>query len=91
MNKLKDKIKCIFGKHTLENIWIRDRIYDAENDNDDLKDFPTINKISYCAKCGKIISIEYDPYAFKEFGDINKFERICKVNAREITLYKENY
>ena len=79
--------------HDIEIIYLEDRIYDRAIDNDDLEDIPTVNKVIYCTKCGKILDIKRTSFfAHKpdwEWDAVAKFERITGIASKTVTLYKE--
>lgn len=79
--------------HDIETIYLEDKIYDTATDNDDLEDIPTVNKVSYCTKCGKILDIERTSF-FEHKPDyswdaVAKFEQITGIDSKTVTLYKE--
>lgn len=82
--------KRIFCSHKdVKDVYLRDIVLDSISDNDDLEDFPTINKVTYCERCGKINNIcVYSCDSDKEstFSEIEHFERITGKRAQDITL-----
>lgn len=89
-----------------KNIYIQDRYYDMMIDNDDLEDIPTIIKITYCTKCGKILEkhhvvkisnfqrIYYGEWVNtcceSDYSDILEFEKITGLNHKDITCFNKN-
>lgn len=75
-------------------------------DNDDLEDIPTIIKITYCTKCGKILEkhhvvkisnfqrIYYGEWVNtcceSDYSDILEFEKITGLNHKDITCFNKN-
>lgn len=94
--KKKPKILCKH-KNTKESIVIHDEIWDRKMDNDDLEDIATYIKVTYCYKCGKILSIKPHPYrclfyAPSDASDwikIKEFETITGKRAKDMTMYHE--
>lgn len=94
--KKKPKILCKH-KDTKESIVIHDEIWDMIMDNDDLEDIPTYIKVTYCYKCGKILSIKPHPYCYlfytpsdaSDWIKIKEFETITAKRAKDMTMYHE--
>lgn len=94
--KKKPKILCKH-KDTKESIVIRDEIWDRKMDNDDLEDHATYIKVTYCYKCGKILSIKQHPYRYlfyapsdaSDWIKIKEFETITGKRAKDMTMYHE--
>lgn len=93
--KRKSKILCKH-KGTKDLIVIHDEIWDSMMDNDDLEDLPTYIKVTYCYKCGKILSIRSHPCLFSmpfdlsDWMKIKEFETITGKCAKDITLWKQD-
>lgn len=94
--KKKPKILCKH-KDTKESIVIHDEIWDMMMDNDDLEDHATYIKVTYCYKCGKILSIKPHPYRYlfyapsdaSDWIKIKEFETITGKRAKDMTMYHE--
>lgn len=94
--KKKPKILCKH-KNTKESIVIHDKIWDMIMDNDDLEDHEIYIKITYCYKCGKILSIKPHPYRYLFYAPSNasywikikEFETITGKRAKDMTMYHE--
>lgn len=94
--KKKPKILCKH-KNTKESIVIHDKIWDMMMDNDDLEDHATYIKVTYCYKCGKILSIKPHPYRYlfyapsdaSDWIKIKEFETITGKQAKDMTMYHD--
>lgn len=79
--------------HKIEVIYLEDKIYDRATDNDDLEDIPTVNRVTYCTKCGEILDVErvssFEHKPDWEWDVVAKFERITGIDSKTVTLYKE--
>lgn len=77
--------KLLPCKHRNKNtIYIQDKYYDMMIDNDDLEDIPTIIKITYCTKCGKILEKHH-------IVKISNFQRIYWMGEWMNTCCESNY
>ena len=100
--KCKKKLFCC--EHEKKDIVINDVIWDRITDNDDLEDIPTMIRVTYCKKCGKILTIQPEKTSFRYdeslemnipdyhescLAEIHEFEDITGIDHRSVTLWKE--
>ena len=75
--KLINKIKSYFKHRT---VYVHDKFFDYMTDNDELKDIPTIIKVTY-SKFRGIINIEMTSrHRESDISDIARFYHICSIN-----------
>lgn len=94
--KKKPKIICEH-KSTKDSIVIHDEIYDRMMDNDDLEDLNTYIEVTYCYRCGKILSIKFvqsenwfrEPKGISDWVKIKEFETITGKRAKDITIWEK--
>lgn len=94
--KKRPKVLCKH-KDTKESVVICDEIWDRKMDNDDLEDIATYIKVTYCYKCGKILSIKPHPYCYRFYAPsdasdwikIKEFETITGKHAKDMTMSHE--